>query len=84
MPAVSVREGMYFRHQLIVKAYGDLIHVEGILFYPETNTAQQDRNSMIDFSERTAEVDVSRSILTRPFPGFSEHPSMEFAKIKFV
>ncbi len=79
MPTVSVRERVYFRHQLIVKAYGDLIHVEGIVFYPETNIAQQDRNSLVDFRKRAAEVHGPRSIRARPFPGFTEHPSMKIA-----
>src|SRR5260370_31742955 len=67
-----------------MKANRDFVDFESVLFYPEPNIAQENWNSLINFSEGTAPVHISYSVLTGPFPSLIKHSSMEFSQIELI
>jgi hypothetical protein len=67
-----------------MKANCDFVDFESVVFYPEPSIAQEDWNSLIDFSAGTADIHISYSVLTGPFPSLIKHSSMKFSQIELI
>ena len=85
MTAIAVRECVDLSDHLVMESDGNFVDLESFVLNPESYVSQQRAHALVDFVERTSEINsVMCSIFPRPFPGFAEHSSVKFTDVYFI